>query len=197
MAACIRIITFAGHSGRPGRVPALGYGIKHHAYNQYSNDYHDFFHLVSPSFCRKFVGYPWIFWNIHINILSPPSSKINYNNILFHQNSFSWAHTIVEWSVIIVDFGERLKQLRTQAGYTQAQLAQQIGVTKSVISFYELRERAPSPDVLVKLSGIFHVTTDYLLCIEKASQLDISGLTESQVTAVRSIVLEYQKANKA
>ena len=32
---------------------------------------------------------------------------------------------------------------------TQLQLAQRMGVTKSVVSFYELQERTPSPDILV------------------------------------------------
>lgn len=52
-----------------------------------------------------------------------------------------------------MDFGSRLKELRTQAGLTQLQLAQRMGITKSVVSFYELQERTPSPDVLVKLAG--------------------------------------------
>ena len=56
----------------------------------------------------------------------------------------------VEWSVVAVDFGQRLKELRVQAGMTQLQLAQRMGVTKSVVSFYELQERTPSPDILVK-----------------------------------------------
>ena len=66
-----------------------------------------------------------------------------------------------------MEFGDRLKKLRTSAGLTQAQLAAQLGVTKSVVSFYELRERAPSPDVLVKLTRVFHVSADYLLGLER------------------------------
>ena len=96
-----------------------------------------------------------------------------------------------------MEFGEKLKELRMQAGLTQAQLAQRIGVTKSVVSFYELRERSPSPDVLMKLSGIFHVSTDYLLAIEKKELLDVSGLTASQITAVLGIIAEYRKANNS
>ena len=63
----------------------------------------------------------------------------------------------------MVDFGKKLKELRINAKLTQAQLGELIGVTKSVISFYELQERSPSPDVLIKLSQVFHVSTDYLL----------------------------------
>ena len=94
----------------------------------------------------------------------------------------------MEWSVKLVDFGSKLKELRTQAGMTQQQLATLVGVTKSVISFYELRERAPSPDVLIKCAGIFHVSTDYLLGLDKSDTLDISGLSESDIAILRALV---------
>ena len=87
-----------------------------------------------------------------------------------------------------MDFGCRLKELRTQAGMTRQQLASLIGVTKSVISFYELRERAPSPDVLIKCAGIFHVSTDFLLGIEKSHTLDISGVSDSDAAILRALV---------
>ena len=91
------------------------------------------------------------------------------------------------------DFGIRLKELRTQAGLTQKQLAERIGVTKSVVSFYELRERTPSPEVLVKLAAIFHVSSDYLLGIEKGKSIDISGLDAEAEKAVRLIVEQLRK----
>lgn len=87
----------------------------------------------------------------------------------------------------LVDFGVTLKTLRKAAGLTQAQLAAQIGVTKSVISFYELQERAPSPDVLVKCAAIFHVTTDYLLGVDSRETIDISGLAEDDVAIMRAL----------
>ena len=83
----------------------------------------------------------------------------------------------------MVEFGEILKSLRLNAGLTQKQLAEKLEVTSSVVSYYELSERAPSPETLIKLSRIFHVTTDYLLGIEKNPNktLDISGLTEEEI----------------
>lgn len=95
-----------------------------------------------------------------------------------------------------MDFGNRLKKLRLQAGLTQKQLAAQIGVTKSVVSFYELRERTPSPDVLVKLASIFHVSTDYLLGIERQKTLDISGLTSEDEKVVRLMVETLRNKNQ-
>lgn len=97
----------------------------------------------------------------------------------------------------LVDFGSKLKELRTQAGMTQQQLATLVGVTKSVISFYELRERAPSPDVLIKCAGIFHVSTDYLLGIDKSDTLDISGLSESDIAILRALVESLRQKGAA
>lgn len=63
----------------------------------------------------------------------------------------------------MVDFGITLKTLRTQNNYTQVQLAQKLGLTKSVISAYETGLRLPSYDVLINIAKIFKVSTDYLL----------------------------------
>ncbi|MBP3854922.1 MAG: helix-turn-helix transcriptional regulator [Ruminiclostridium sp.] len=87
-----------------------------------------------------------------------------------------------------MDFGKILKDLRKKNNLTQQQLANRIGVTKSVVSFYELRERAPSPEVLIKLSYIFHVSTDYLLGIERSKTIDVSDLDDDDIKAVQFIV---------
>lgn len=92
-----------------------------------------------------------------------------------------------------MDFGTRLKELRKQNGLTQQQLADRIGVTKSVVSFYELKERAPSPDVLVKLAYIFHISTDYLLGIERNMTVDVSGLDDDDIKAVQLIIERLKK----
>lgn len=95
-----------------------------------------------------------------------------------------------------MDFGDRLKLLRTQAGLTQKQLAERIGATKSMISYYELQERQPSSVSLKKLSEVFHVSTDYLLGLEKGETIDVSGLDEEEINAVRQIVSIMRKKNR-
>ncbi len=86
-----------------------------------------------------------------------------------------------------MDFSNRLRQLRTEAGLTQLQLAQRLGITKSVISFYELSERAPSPDVLIRLARVFHVSTDYLLGLDKRETIDITGISKKDVAILRAL----------
>lgn len=94
------------------------------------------------------------------------------------------------------DFGNRLKELRRQSGMTQKQLAEKIGITKSVISFYELRERTPSPEILVKLATEFKVSSDFLLGIEKGKSIDISGLNTEDERIVKLVIDLLRKKNQ-
>ncbi|MCD8160012.1 MAG: helix-turn-helix domain-containing protein [Clostridiales bacterium] len=90
----------------------------------------------------------------------------------------------------MMNFGDRLKTLRTQKNLTQQQLADRLGLTKSVISAYETQLHRPSYETLVQLSRIFRVSTDYLLGVERSADdfLDISGLTEEEKQALRGLV---------
>ena len=95
-----------------------------------------------------------------------------------------------------MNFGQKLKTLRKQAGLTQMQLASQVGITKSVVSFYELQMRSPSPDVLTKLAQIFHVSVDYLLGLDNREMIDVSGLSEMEIGALRTLVESLRAGNK-
>lgn len=93
----------------------------------------------------------------------------------------------------MVDFGYRIKSLRKRDNMTQAQLAQKLGVTKSVISAYENDLRLPSYDILINISKTFHVTSDYLLGIENKQTIDFSGLTQTEIEAVTNLIKAIQK----
>ena len=95
----------------------------------------------------------------------------------------------------MVDFGANLKKLRLQEGLTQQQLADRLGVTKSVVRYYELQERYPSPEVLTKLSFVFHVSTDFLLGIERLETIDLTGLEEDDIITVRQFVSSLRAKN--
>lgn len=88
----------------------------------------------------------------------------------------------------MVEFGAKLKKLRKEKNLTQKQLASLIGVQNSVISFYEVGERVPSPEITIKLATALHVSSDYLLGIEKNESVDVSGLDEHDKMLVRSLV---------
>lgn len=91
----------------------------------------------------------------------------------------------------MIDFGLRLKTLRIQKNLTQKQLADRLGLTKSVISAYETQLRLPSYDTLIQISRIFQVSTDYLLGCEHNSNTDtlnLNGLTEEEKHALKRLV---------
>ena len=90
--------------------------------------------------------------------------------------------------VSIVEFAEKLRRLRKQKSLTQKQLAEMIGVKHTIISFYEVGDRMPSLEMIVKLASVFHVSTDYLLGLEAKENVDISALTPSDQDLVRSLV---------
>ncbi|RHP39675.1 XRE family transcriptional regulator [Ruminococcus sp. AF33-11BH] len=94
-----------------------------------------------------------------------------------------------------MDFGNKLKELRTQNGLTQQQLATQLGVTKSVVSFYERQERTPSPEVLRKMAAIFRVSTDFLLDIDRTKRLDVSDLDDDDIQLVSLLIDTLRRKN--
>lgn len=59
--------------------------------------------------------------------------------------------------------GERLKQLRLARGLSQEEVARQIGITRSAYSHYEINNRQPVYETLMKLAAFFDVSLDYII----------------------------------
>lgn len=97
----------------------------------------------------------------------------------------------------MVDFGNILRELRLKSGLSQRELADKLGITKSMISYYELQERVPSPEILIKLAKFFHVTADYLLGIDwkAAKTLDVSDLDEEDIRLLEHTAEVLRKKN--
>lgn len=64
-----------------------------------------------------------------------------------------------------MNIANRIRQLRTENCMTQRNLADKLGLTPKMISFYENGERTPPIDILLKLVKIFDVKSDYILGI--------------------------------
>ncbi len=86
-------------------------------------------------------------------------------------------------------FGERIARLRIQKGLSQNQLSQMLGVKRSVVSYYESGDRLPSFDVLVEMSRVFNVSTDYLLKGKDAERIiAVSDLDENSIDVIMTVV---------
>ena len=62
-----------------------------------------------------------------------------------------------------MSLGERIKEARLNAGLTQQELGELIGVRKQTITGYEKGEREPDAIKLNKIAQVLGVSGDYLL----------------------------------
>lgn len=66
-----------------------------------------------------------------------------------------------------------LKLIRTQKGYSQQQLANKVGVSRSTVAMWETNSSQPDNDMLRKLSSVLDCSADQLLGIETTGKYKI------------------------
>lgn len=91
---------------------------------------------------------------------------------------------------------ERIKELRQARGWTQADLARRLGVTRNGVNSWEQGLSMPSPASLVDLARLFSVPTDYLLGVERLNTVNVTGLDERDVAILAELADRLRK-NKA
>lgn len=90
---------------------------------------------------------------------------------------------------------EKIKALREERGWTQAELANRMGVTRNGVNSWKQGLSVPSPASIVELAKTFSVSTDYLLGVEALASINVSGLNEKDV-AVLSMLADRLKNSK-
>ena len=83
---------------------------------------------------------------------------------------------------------ENIKQLRLARNLSQVDLAKALGVTKQSVSNWENNNIQPSIDMLIRISGFFSVSTDYMLGLEERKFIEINGLSETQLAHIRAVI---------
>ena len=91
---------------------------------------------------------------------------------------------------------DRIKSLREQKGITQSELARQLGITRSSVNAWEMGISVPSTQYVVELAGMFNVSTDYLLCVDKSATVGVEGLTEGDIKLVHTIIGHLREKNE-
>ena len=76
---------------------------------------------------------------------------------------------------------EKIKKLRVARGWSQAELARRLGVTRNGVNSWEQGLSMPSPACLVELARVFSVSTDYLLGIENLDSVNVTGLSDREI----------------
>ena len=82
---------------------------------------------------------------------------------------------------------ERIKALREARGWTQAELARRMSITRNGVNSWEQGLSMPSPACLVDLSKVVSVSTDYLLGVERLETVNVTGLDEKDVAMLAQL----------
>lgn len=93
---------------------------------------------------------------------------------------------------MIFDFGQRLRDLRRAKKLTQTQVARRLDLSKTSISGYENNIKTPSIEVLIQISILYGVTTDYILGLEERKMIFTDGLTDRQQELLSLLLMEFR-----
>ena len=92
----------------------------------------------------------------------------------------------------MLNFGQKIKKLRTDAGLSQAMLAEHIGVSVQSISNWECNNTMPDISQIVPLASILCVSTDYLLGVGFDEKAD----NETLIRNVNTVWANYSVNTK-
>lgn len=108
-----------------------------------------------------------------------------------------------------MEFSERLKKLRKDAGLTQVDVAEKLGISQPAYASWERGIKKPTQENLVKLSKILYVSVDYLLGntenkqtsdvledIELLFRLNSKGLTDEEKNVFKKELIEFMEERK-
>lgn len=106
-----------------------------------------------------------------------------------------------------MEFSERLKTLRKQAGFTQVDVASKLGLSQQAYASWERGAKKPTQDNLVKIAKVLNVSIDYLVgnLEEKSDELDnieflfrmnSEGLTEEEKEVFKKELIEFMEKRK-
>ncbi len=92
--------------------------------------------------------------------------------------------------------GKRLKQVRVEKGFSQAEVADFLNISRQSISRWETDKAYPDLDNLVELSKYYEVSIDEILTETKVLQHEINQKTEQMNQNMEEIEKKQQKLNQ-
>ena len=106
-----------------------------------------------------------------------------------------------------MEFSERLKKLRKEAGLTQVDVAEKLGISQPAYASWERGVKKPTQENLVKIAQVLNVSVDYLVgnSEEKSDELDniellfrmnSKGLTDEEKKVFQKELIEFMEERK-
>ncbi|MBZ2090696.1 helix-turn-helix transcriptional regulator [Streptococcus parasanguinis] len=107
-----------------------------------------------------------------------------------------------------MEFSERLKKLRKDAGFTQVYVAEKLGISQPAYASWERGIKKPTQDNLVKIAQVLNVSIDYLVGnsdekkeneldnVELLFRMNSKGLTEEEKKIFKKELIEFMEERK-
>ena len=106
-----------------------------------------------------------------------------------------------------MEFSERLKKLRKDAGLTQVDVANKLGISQPAYASWERGIKKLTQDNLVKIAQILNVSVDYLVGnsqetldeldnIELLFRMNSKGLTNEEKEIFRKELIKFMEERK-
>ena len=83
--------------------------------------------------------------------------------------------------------GKRIARLRKENGLTQKELAEKVGISRSIISDYEIGRIRLYDDVIIRVALALKVTTDEILGLKETQNLNIGNINRNMVKRLQLI----------
>ena len=90
----------------------------------------------------------------------------------------------------------RIKELRTEKGITQADLAKILKISDRAVGYYENGDREPDYSTLLKIADYFDVSIDYLLGASDIKKPNESKNTDKEFVAFYEGYKDLDDADK-
>ena len=88
---------------------------------------------------------------------------------------------------------ERIKMLREQYNYSQADLANKLGIARTSVLAWENQTSVPAMKHIIAMAKMFRISTDYLLEVDNKRTLSLDGLTEEEIAIICNILNYFDK----
>jgi len=93
------------------------------------------------------------------------------------------------------EFPELFKRLRKARRLTQKELAEKLGITRTMVSAYENAMRLPGHETLTRIALFFCVSMDYLYGINDREVMHPTHVSEKLNTVI-SAAIDYKNDSK-